>query len=594
MTLQRALLAVILLALLAGLIPAGASLHRRLERELIARARAELAVAPRVLADRDAAIAAAMMMHAKEVASAPALAAAVARRDRAGAERLVADAAKSLGDADGILVLRSGEVWRGPPIGRALLESTRRGEMPVVTITDADRLTTVAVAPLRADGDWLGAAGVVRPVDTATATALAALTRSDVVLAIDTRVVAATMSDTLARAIAAGSAEASPVRLGSRSFLVERTRLGDGGTALFVRDLDRELAVLPRLRRVAIISAAVALALSLLLGAALVARLTRSVRTLADAADRMTSGDFSAPLGPFGIRELRRVAAAFDTMRRTLSSRLRELESANASLAEHTARLGVLQAELMQRDRLAATSQLVAQLAHEIRNPVANLRNCLEVLRKRLEYDARGREFADLAIDELLRMHELAEQLLDVNRPRDPAVRACDAAEVAREVAALESMGPPESVPRIVVTASERVDARIAPDALKQVLTNVVRNAREAIGMQEQHGEIRIDVARAGASVTIDVRDNGPGISAGVLHRIFDPFVSTKHAVHGVGLGLYVAEGLVRAAGGRITATNNEGAPGARVRIELPLADKSAPETQTRSGTERASAGAPV
>jgi signal transduction histidine kinase len=590
-TLQRALLAVILLALLAGLIPAGASLHRRLERELVTRARAELAVAPRVLADRDAAIAAAMMMHAKEVASAPALAAAVARGDRAGAERLVADAAKSLGDADGILVLRSGEVWRGPPIGRTLLEATRRGEMPVVTITDADRLATVAIAPLRANGEWLGAAGVVRHVDTATATALAAVTRSDVVIAIGTSLVASTLPDTLARRIAAAPTEASPLVVGTRRFLVERARLGDGGTTLFLRDLDQELAVLPRLRRVAVISAAVALALSLLLGTTLVARLTRSVRTLADAADRMTAGDFAAPLGSFDIREFRRVAAAFDTMRRTLSSRLRELESANASLAEHSARLGVLQAELMQRDRLAATSHLVAQLAHEIRNPVANLRNCLEVLRKRLDHDARGREFADLAIDELLRMHEMAEQLLDVNRPRDPTVRTCNAAEVAREVAALESMGPPDSTPEIVVAGGERVEARIAPDALKQVLTNVVRNAREAIGTRERPGVIRIDVARAGASTIIHVRDDGPGVPADMLNRIFDPFVSTKQAVHGVGLGLYVAEGLVRAAGGRITAANNVDAPGACMRIELPAAGPGVSESAIPRDTHRASAG---
>jgi signal transduction histidine kinase len=248
----------------------------------------------------------------------------------------------------------------------------------------------------------------------------------------------------------------------------------------------------------------------------------------------------------------------------------------------------------MQRDRLAATSQLVAQLAHEIRNPVANVRNCLEVLRKRLEHDTRGREFADLAIDELLRMHELAEQLLDVNRPRDPSVRTCNATDVAREVAALESMGRPQSVPEIVVTGGEGINARIAPDALKQVLTNVVRNAREAIGMHERPGVIRIDVTRTGSSVIIHVRDDGPGVPADMLNRIFDPFVSTKHAVHGVGLGLYVAEGLVRAVGGRITAANNEGAPGACVRIELPLADTTAPKAETRSDSERASTGAPA
>ena len=575
MTLQRALLAVILLALVAGLVPAGASLHRRLEEELLARTRAELAVAPRVLADREAAISDAMMMHAKEVASAPPLSAAVRRGDRREAERLVATSAKSLGDADGVLILGAGDVWRGPENARTLLDATRAGGMPVATVSDGGRLITVGLAPMRDAGVWLGAAGVTRPVDTSTVTALAAVTRSDVVIATGTTVVASTLPDTLARALVAAPNDARDVTLGSRPFLIERARLGDAGAVLFVRDLNRELTVLPRLRRVTVISAVVALALSLLLGMMLVARLTRSVRSLADAADRMTAGDFGAPLGPFTIRELRRVAGAFDTMRRTLAARLRELESANVTLADHSARLGVLQAELMQRDRLAATSHLVAQLAHEIRNPVANLRNCLEVLRKRLEHDDRGREFADLAIDELLRMHELAEQLLDVNRPRDPAVRACDAAEVAREVAALESMGDGDSVPRIVVTAVERVNARIAPDALKQILTNVVRNAREAIAMQERQGEITIDVAGAGAVVVITVRDNGPGIPAAVLNRIFDPFVSTKHAVHSVGLGLYVAEGLVRAAGGRITAANNDRAPGACVRIELQAADTS-------------------
>jgi C4-dicarboxylate-specific signal transduction histidine kinase len=110
--------------------------------------------------------------------------------------------------------------------------------------------------------------------------------------------------------------------------------------------------------------------------------------------------------------------------------------------------------------------------------------------------------------------------------------------------------------------------------------------------MEERPGAIRIDVARAGTSVTIHVRDDGPGIPPGMLHRIFDPFVSTKHAVHGVGLGLYVAEGLVRAAGGRITAANNDGVPGACVRIELPMTGASLPETESRSGADRAPAGA--
>ena len=238
-----------------------------------------------------------------------------------------------------------------------------------------------------------------------------------------------------------------------------------------------------------------------------------------------------------------------------------------------------MQSELLQRERLAVSSRLVAELSHEIRNPIANLRNCLEVVRRRVEGDPQGREFTDLAIDELLRMHELAEQLLDLNRPRDPAVRVCDAGAVAREVAVLTSAGLPPGVLALNVPGGSPAGgagprAAIAPDALKQVLLNLVQNAREALAEQpgrSEPGRVSVDVRADADRVTVDVDDDGPGIPADVLPRVFDPFFTTKDAVHGVGLGLFVAEGLVRTAGGRLTASNRaEG--GARFRVELPTA----------------------
>jgi two-component system C4-dicarboxylate transport sensor histidine kinase DctB len=109
------------------------------------------------------------------------------------------------------------------------------------------------------------------------------------------------------------------------------------------------------------------------------------------------------------------------------------------------------------------------------------------------------------------------------------------------------------------------------------VLLNLVQNAREAIG--DGAGRIHIRVRREGGVVTITVRDTGPGIAADALPRIFDPFFTTKSAVHGVGLGLFMAEGLVRAAGGRVTAANAAGG-GAEFRIEVPAA----PATRAAGG----------
>jgi len=84
----------------------------------------------------------------------------------------------------------------------------------------------------------------------------------------------------------------------------------------------------------------------------------------------------------------------------------------------------------------------------------------------------------------------------------------------------------------------------------------------------------------AGDDVAIRVRDNGPGVPEELRARIFDPFFTTKSAVDGVGLGLFVAEGLIRSAGGRLSLDGNSSA-GATFVIELPAAAVAAPVEPT-------------
>jgi signal transduction histidine kinase len=281
------------------------------------------------------------------------------------------------------------------------------------------------------------------------------------------------------------------------------------------------------------------------------------VRTLADAADRLAAGDFDAPVAYSGAAEVRRLAQAFDAMRKALAARLAEVK-------ERSEKLSMLQAQLMQQDRLAATGHLVVQLAHEIRNPVANVRNCLEVIRRR-SADPDTLQFTNLAIEELMRMHALAENLLDLNRPRDAAGAISDPNAVVREVAELLALDGFASVE--VRADGVHTRAAIGMDALKQILLNLARNAREASA-----ASLLITVSAPRDIVRIDVADDGPGIPDHLLPRIFDPFFTTKTAVHGVGLGLFVAEGLVRSVGGSLTARNRTPEPGALFRIEVPAA----------------------
>jgi signal transduction histidine kinase len=600
--LQRALLGAIAAAILAGMIPAGIVLDRRLAAELEARARADLALAPRILADRTVANNNVLMMYAKDFAHVSGLAAALMAGDRVSVLRIVDSARSSIGGGDPVVIGATGDAWVGGGADSALVAGTRAGKMPVELRRDGSVLRTVALAPVVVDGRWVGAAGVTTPIDERAAGVLSGLTRSDVVIVADGRnMIAATTLDTAAaRAVtsavlasARDSANATiDVVVGGKRLLAVPAALAPVGTVVFVRSLDAELAVLPQLRRVAGVSAVAALVVALALGALLAARVSRPVRQLAGAAAALGDGEFGVPVPQSRVREVARVAGTFDEMRRALAARLADLRQANAALTDRNARLTALQADLMQRDRLAATGRLVTQLAHEIRNPIANLRNCLELIRRRVGNDAEAVEFADLAIDELLRLHELAEQMLDLNRPRDPASSRCRPIVVAREVAALASAGISHHELIIAVDGDETVEAAIAPDALKQVLVNLVQNAREAAAIARSHAaaeptRIAIMVARTNDVVQLEVADNGPGIPAAILPRIFDPFFTTKEAVHGVGLGLFVAEGLVRTAGGSIAVENTtpdtprasgNALGGARFRITLAVpADSGSP-----------------
>jgi signal transduction histidine kinase len=581
-TLQRALLGAIAASVLAGIVPAGIAFGSSLWAAMESRARDELKLAAGVSSDRFAAKADAMMMYAKEFANTPGLADALAGTDSSAGSR-AAEGALSQSHGIPVIIGPDGKSWHGPSLSAELVARTRAGQMPVTFVSDGNTVWQIAIAPVERAGQWQGAAGFAVPIDDSGVSLLSGLTRTGVlVVPPNADNAAATTLDTAQATSIIGAVRAEmpgpavrDISLGGRRILASAVDLEGAGLLIFVRALDTEYAMLPRLRFIALASAAVALMLALALGVLLARRMARPVAQLAEAASAMTEGDFESPLPDSRIREVARVATAFGEMRRALVMRLEQLRTANTALADAGSRLRALQSDLLQRERLAATGRLVVQLSHEIRNPVANVRNCLELVRRRVADDPEARDYADLAIDELLRMHALAEHVLDANRPSDEALRHCQPVLVARDVAALSTAGISPAVLEMDVEGPASLDAAIAPDALKQVLFSIVQNAREAMDAshtprsESPSPRIEIRVASAGTDVVIEVVDTGPGLIPDDIPRIFDPFFTTKRAVHGVGLGLFVAEGLIRAAGGQLTAHNRD-AGGACFRIVVP------------------------
>ena len=386
----------------------------------------KLLAAPLVLQDRFQNQAAARMMHAREISASEVLAGAIRTADTM---RAVEEAARISAAFPGelpIVIGPDGASWAGPMMPAEVIDQTRSGAAPVLVVKTLEDLGTVALAPVGMPERWEGAAGVWVPMLSQEAIHLSALTRSDVLITAPDGALGAYIGRAEPAmglfGVLAGlpdTEEVAELAWEGDRYLVVTSGVPGGARVTFVRALSEELAILPALRSVGFLVLALSALFALVVGAWLAARFARPVHALAAAAQQITRGNFEAPVERSAISEVDQVASAFEVMRDALAARIAELSETNDALEDRQARLGILQAELVQRDRLSAAARLLAQLAHEVRNPVASVRNCL---------------------DELLRMHELAEHMLDLHRPGSPE-GDCDAVAVAEEVAALVRIG---------------------------------------------------------------------------------------------------------------------------------------------------------
>jgi signal transduction histidine kinase len=240
---------------------------------------------------------------------------------------------------------------------------------------------------------------------------------------------------------------------------------------------------------------------------------------------------------------------------------------APAAAAQAAQRLARLDGEVQRLDRLAAVGGLLAEIVHEVRNPLVSIKTFLHLLGE--EDAGRAGEFREVAIDELRRIERLLEVLMQHARPPSPrsdgAIGEIEPAlRSTAQLATLRAAGRNISVE--VALAEDVPPARIAPDALRQVLLNLALNAIEA---SDAGGKVRLLASAGAAGVTIAVEDDGPGVPEALRGRLFEPFFSTK--ARAGGLGLAITRRLVEEAGGSI-ALADVTPHGSRFEVTLPLA----------------------
>jgi len=223
--------------------------------------------------------------------------------------------------------------------------------------------------------------------------------------------------------------------------------------------------------------------------------------------------------------------------------------------------------QLIRADRLAAMGELTAGVAHEVRNPLGVIRASVQLLEDPKGDPNRIHEAAEVIKQEIDRLDRVIKALLDFGRPSKPTLVRTDINEVLQDVVLFTNRFAKQSN----VVIAENLDPDLAPvlgdpDQLKQVFLNLVTNAVQA--MDKSGGTITIETRGEGEYVEISVSDNGPGISASELPKIFDPFY-TKRA-EGTGLGLTIVHRIIDEHEGHIEVESSP--DGTSFNVTLPAA----------------------
>lgn len=224
-----------------------------------------------------------------------------------------------------------------------------------------------------------------------------------------------------------------------------------------------------------------------------------------------------------------------------------------------------LDKKLESEHRLRSLGQLILGIAHEIRNPLTSILTYTQLLPTKFDNPKFRDFFAQQVPNEILRLNDLVNDLLEYARPKPPNPSRFRADELMEAVLALCSQKIKEKNIRVTTSLPSELCIVADVNQTKQIWINIVLNAIES--MNEQ-GKLDIRGYSEGQMGVIEVADNGHGMSPEDKYRIFEPFFSTK--ANGVGLGLSITYQLLKENGGTIDLTSQLG-HGTTMIIRLPM-----------------------
>lgn len=228
-----------------------------------------------------------------------------------------------------------------------------------------------------------------------------------------------------------------------------------------------------------------------------------------------------------------------------------------------------LERSAMQGARVEAMGALAGGVAHELRNPLAIIRALAEEISAEHPPDSRSAQNAQDIVNETQRLGDMVSHFLSLSRPPEKSdASLIELNDELEGVVRLLRKGAPDSVRIDANLLTSKVYVRADERAMRQLLLNLLLNAREAL--KREGGKVQVTLTTRRNQAEVRVTDNGSGIRKRDVPRVFEPFFSTKQA--GTGLGLAISRSIVENMGGEISLQSTEG-QGTEVLLVLPTAE---------------------
>ncbi len=344
---------------------------------------------------------------------------------------------------------------------------------------------------------------------------------------------------------------------GGRDWLAAWARVGEELGAVVVEVPKEEVfRAATELEHRSLVFALGALGLALSLSVFLGNRVTRPLRVLEETMGVISKGQLGVEVPVEGPTEIRAVGQALNQMSRELVRRSDELQRANA--------------QLVQSEKLSALGELAASVAHEVKNPMVGIVGFAQLGQETID-PKEVQEYFRLIEEDAFRANRILQRVLEFARPPEVALHPVSLNEVVEGALQLCQHQLQMGGAKVEVKLEQGLPLiKGNSNQLRQVMLNVLLNAGQAM----EDSAVRKVTVTTGTSadgkVEVRVSDTGPGVSDEVKDTLFRPFVTTKRAGQGTGLGLSVSRSIMEAHGGSIRVESIAGA-GATFIIGLPV-----------------------